>query len=253
MFWMNRECVPNSTQTHQLESVRVMTEHKIWDWGDGGKSVYAYGYYYYTFVHTCYSIYTDTLGILYTVHLCLSVSCSHENPASSLAAPATEFALIYPHSARSITSVSFHHLILISLLTLPLSFSILTPAVIKCFILTQPPHFPPICHPSHFEPTFTKFFSGFLFIPFSWSATQSRSAHSPVSLLTLCLPTNATYDEQAHLSHENVRPGRYGREKNPILPHFRENICKLPPQLPVPGCLCACVILSMRTTMLFIW
>lgn len=120
--------------------------------------MYAYGYYYYTFAHTCYSIYTDTLGTLYTVHLCLSVSCGHENPASSLAAPATEFAPIYPHSARSITSVGFHHLILISLLTLPLSFSILTPAVLLSFLYWHSLHtflpFAILLISSHLSPNF---------------------------------------------------------------------------------------------------
>jgi len=69
-----------------------------------------------THFHTHIIAYIATL--LYAVRLCPSLSFSNNHPAS-LAALATEFASIY--SPQCVTSVSFH-LILISLLTLLLSF-----------------------------------------------------------------------------------------------------------------------------------
>lgn len=124
-----------------------------------------------THFHTHYSIYTDTLGTWYTVRLRLSGSFSHKIPASSLAAPAAEFAMIHPHNTRSITFVSSHHLCSHLLAHLLLSF--LNPYTSCCFNFfhtniasTLSSHLLSFSFPAIFHPIFFRIF-------FSSSAIQS--------------------------------------------------------------------------------
>lgn len=148
-----------------------------------------------THFHTHIMVYIQTLLVHYIFPTCVRVCHSAvKTQVSSLAALANEFALIYPSNARNIISISFYHLILPSLLMLPL-FS-LNPCTSWWFIkffhtdgaYTLSSHllcfsFPAIFHPSFFSPD-----SYWSLI--SWSDIQSHFSTFPSFSFDSVFPQN---------------------------------------------------------------
>lgn len=142
--------------------------------------------------HTRITVHTQTVGMLYTVRLCPSVSFSCcSGSSSSCVCPG----LSPQHQECNFCGVP-------AWLSPPCShchclFSIVTPAVVllSFFILAWLCPFLPFAillisthlSPTFFQDSYAPLFPGLLFNPIS--------AHSPVSLLILSLPINAMHDE----------------------------------------------------------
>lgn len=163
------------------------------------------------------------------------MSLSQITPASPVADPVTEVAPNYLQNAWRVTCQVPPHLILIS--TFTLSSDSLNPYTSCCYFFHNDTASTLFSHLLCFlfSATFDRYLFTTLICPFSSGLQYDPiSAHS-LFKFGLCLPKNATHHEQISFLMRKLMPGSYEDIKEMPL-YFRENICKLSPHFPGPGC-----------------